>query len=42
MKPPALSYGLFVIALCVLVVAPALAQEPVVVTGTVSDASGVD
>ena len=31
---------LFVIALCSLFVAPAFAQQPVVVTGTVTDASG--
>ena len=32
--------GLFVMVLCALVVAPAFAQQPVVVTGTVTDASG--
>ena len=32
--------GLLVIALCALVVAPTFAQQPVVVTGTVTDASG--
>ena len=32
--------GVFVIALCALFVAPAVGQEPVAVTGTVTDASG--
>ena len=32
--------GLFVMALCALFVAPAFTQQPVVVTGTVTDASG--
>ena len=32
--------GLFVFALCALCVAPAVAQQPVVVTGTVTDTSG--
>ena len=32
--------GLFVIALCTLFLAPAFAQQPVVITGTIADASG--